>query len=179
MATDIFRAPAKAARTTVCETVSALKRTPTGQKAKLFAVANAPIGLPIENQPTNHTTQHGFAQDSIPGETRGLRFVILLLDSVDEHAARIRQVCESRHHEVIVHTANISGVDLDRLVPSVDVVAVNMTLDRPSDWRLLARVCGMRSPASMRPGVLSLSSVYRGPEPRLRAERLGSRFVYD
>lgn len=103
---------------------------------------------------------------------------ILLLNAFPEQETGIRRVLVCRHWEVIVRPWNIYRRDLRNLVNAVDMVVVNVVLNRPRDWALLAQVCSYRLRPSS-PGVIALCPTRTGLyNPRLRAEALGARGVY-
>jgi len=104
---------------------------------------------------------------------------ILLIDTNQFHANRLTAELQHHNHRVAAASPEEIRGDLTRILPQFDVVVVNVTADRQSAWDLLANICQGAAWLDSGPRVLAVSSVYRGPEARLRAERSGARLVYD
>lgn len=103
----------------------------------------------------------------------------LVIDPIQAHALKITAALEERGHEVTTITTDEVSENLEQSLLQFDLTIVNLTLDRPEDWSLLRRVCQCKPMDFRRFGVLAVCSVYRGPQPRLKAERIGCRWVYD
>lgn len=102
-----------------------------------------------------------------------------MIDPIASHARRLERVLEERDHRVTLTMPEPLPGELGPILMHFDVVIVNMTLNRPEDWDLLRRLCQWKPMEYLRLGILAVCSVYQGPQPKLRAERLGCRWVYD
>lgn len=103
----------------------------------------------------------------------------LLIDPIHVHAARITVALEEQGHDVTRRAPEEVSESLEQSLLQFDLVIVNLTLDRPEDWSLLRRICRYKPMDCLCMRVLAVCSVYRGPQPKLKAERLGCRWVYD
>lgn len=103
---------------------------------------------------------------------------VLVIDPIASHASKVRSILEARNRRVTVILPQ-QFPETPELILRRFVVIVNLTLNRCEEWDVLHRVCHGRPTEHDRPGVLALSSVYRGPGFRLAAERMGCRFLYD
>lgn len=104
---------------------------------------------------------------------------VLVIDPVERHAAALTLTLRQHHHAVTEMAFPELPADLERVVTCFDILIVNLTMNRVEDWDLLRRVCQCNLMNRSAPKVLAVSTTYRGPEPRLRAERLGSRWIYE
>lgn len=103
---------------------------------------------------------------------------ILIVDPTATHAGKLKAVLQGRKHRVTEIVLERLSSALIQILAQFDVVIVDMTRDRREDWQLLRRVCYGRPLDRDTPRILAICAVYRGPRPRLDAERLGCRWLY-
>ena|ERR1700730_4982548 len=104
--------------------------------------------------------------------------ILLVADKDNSDVAGIAYILVRDRHRV---TMAESLRDL-RLIAAENakyqIVIVDLTRNRPSDWRNLDDAVGAVTSDSARPMVLAFSSVYRGVAMKIYAERRGSRFIW-
>jgi len=103
---------------------------------------------------------------------------ILVIDPIEDRAAMLARALQQRKHSVTVWISSQAPADLGRVEKNVDVVIVDLSRNRPSDWHNLDQIMTAVSAHSPRPMVLCLSDVYRGPAMKLEVERRGGRFTW-
>jgi DNA-binding NarL/FixJ family response regulator len=105
------------------------------------------------------------------------RISVLLLDSDPNHAEGLTRTLQSLGYVVTtcsdIHSVlhGLSNSDFDVLIVSSN---------RPSEWRTYITQIHKITRTKRYPSrVICLARVYRGPQERLDAERLGVRFIYE
>ena len=103
---------------------------------------------------------------------------ILLLDADCARAAELTMQLQRRNHRVVAKSPSAIRGDLAEAISDAEIVLVNITADRPTDWDFLRSLCQTAAEIQAGPQILAICDVYRGTAPRLRAEQLGCRFLY-
>jgi hypothetical protein len=103
---------------------------------------------------------------------------ILLIDADPGHASSRTLELQRRGHLVTKGSPRGVPGELVKLLTQSEIALVNVTADQQVDWDLLREVCEAASTVNPPPSVVAVSSVYRGPSARLRAQRLGAALVY-
>lgn len=101
---------------------------------------------------------------------------VLLIDINEMHGANITVELARRKHCIANALHEDIRGDLAGILTGVDVVVVNVT--PAHGWDILAAVCREAARSNIGPCVLAVSSVHSDPAAKLRAEKLGARFVY-
>jgi hypothetical protein len=103
---------------------------------------------------------------------------VLLIDREGRFEPHVIMKLRTHGHDVIPSSREEIGCNPLAILAAIDIVVVNITGNTEIDWDLLRNICQIASILNPGPQVLSISHVYRGPTMRLRAERLGSAFIY-
>ena len=112
-------------------------------------------------------------------ETTAMARILLLSDTDSSDAAAIVSVL-ARHRHTLQVATNLQEVPLSldgRDLP-YDVVIVDLSRNRPSDWQNFDNILRVARVDPPKPMVLCVSSVYRGPSMKLEVERRGGRFAW-
>ena len=105
--------------------------------------------------------------------------VLLLLDPDSPDATTVPSVLERQRHTPKVTTGLQDALlHLMNDAPRYDVVVVDLSRNRPSDWQALDELMRVSALVSPKPMVLGFSAVYHGPSMKLEVERRGGRFVW-
>jgi ActR/RegA family two-component response regulator len=105
---------------------------------------------------------------------------ILLLDSDADHASAQALALKKRDHAITVALADqTKPTALREQIRHHDIVILNLSRNRSSDWTLLDWISGVVATNPGKPRVLAISSVKRGPGMKLDAEAYKARFVYE
>lgn len=104
---------------------------------------------------------------------------ILLIDPDETHAGELRNFLERHRFSVRVCKREIDGVnELGRSGAQFDVLILEMTRDRPEAWEVFVHV-RRRMGVQAAPALMCTCRGYRGPQLRMRIERLGAKLVYE
>lgn len=105
---------------------------------------------------------------------------VLLIDSDEDHARTLALFLERHRYAVTVSTSKGNAFrPLERNCEEFDVVILDMSANRPQDWRTFDQIRTLPRMTTVRPMILCLSRVYRGPGMKLEIERKGARLVYE
>jgi len=104
---------------------------------------------------------------------------LLVIDPQGSHAAGLEAVLRQSNHQVSCVAPEELRFPIGQYLVGFDFVIVNMTLNRDEDWKVLRRLCHASVADIDSPRVIAVSEIYRGPQPRLEAERLGCVWIYD
>ena len=99
-----------------------------------------------------------------------------MLDSERRLSALRQALVERRNYAVHVATTNEKTENLLRSA-SFDVVVMDISSNKRSDWDALSRIRLETVNAARKPMILCISATDLGPEARLAVERKGGRFV--
>ena len=103
---------------------------------------------------------------------------IFLIDGDPAHATDVTLALQRHNHRVTTISPEEVCDALVTTLAQVEIVLVNVTADGQRDWDLLRDVCDLVAMTNLGPQILAVSTVYRGPTARLRAEKLGGRLIY-
>lgn len=104
---------------------------------------------------------------------------ILILDDDLQHASQLADALQHRRHAVTVCGVQNILVELGENKTEFEIVILDITRNRPSDWKLLDRIRELWMAAAERPDIFCVSQVYRGPAERIAIEQKGLRLVYE
>jgi len=108
----------------------------------------------------------------------GVKTRVLIIDSDQAHADSIARGLERRNYATVI-TSHETALAEPVQIRKFDVVIIEISLNRRTDWALLQKTSALAVTALRRPVFVALSNVYRGPELRLRLERRGIRLLYE
>jgi DNA-binding response OmpR family regulator len=105
---------------------------------------------------------------------------ILLIDSDQNHASALRLFLERQRYSVS-HCACRTDVvnELLRNASAFDFVVLDLTGERREAWEAFERLRRLTKFNWEKPDLICLCRGYRGPQLRMRVERLGARLVYE
>lgn len=102
------------------------------------------------------------------------------MDSNENHAEMLTRSLERHGHSV---TRCRTDRDLLRYLAKhgerFEVVILDLSANRPGDWKALDQIRRLCAMHVTRPTVLCISRTYRGPRTKLDVERRGARLVYE
>lgn len=105
------------------------------------------------------------------------RIRVLLLDSDPNHAEELMRSLQSFGY-VVTTCSDIRSVLRSLSNSEFDILIVSS--NRPSEWRTsITQIHKITRTKRYSSRVLCLARVYRGPQERLDAERLGVRLIYE
>ena len=106
--------------------------------------------------------------------------LILLFDSDHDHGHLVASALEKQRHMIVTFIKPQDMVSyLDRRMSGVDIVILDLSLNRSIDWQTLDHICHRNMTVPDQLGILCFSRIYRGPEFRLEVECRGARLFYD
>lgn len=103
---------------------------------------------------------------------------ILLVEPDDRPTSGLAPVLERRHVVMVLATRSVVSGELRKGSFSYDIVVLDITRNAQEDWAALDEIERLHRQCAAGPSILCFSTVYKGPEMHLRAERKGARFVY-
>ena len=103
---------------------------------------------------------------------------ILLVEPDDRPASGLAADLEKRHAVRVLATRAVISGELRRSNLSYDIAVIDMTRNAPEDWTALNELQKLHRRRTAGPHILCFSTIYKGPEMHLRAERKGARFIY-
>jgi DNA-binding response OmpR family regulator len=87
---------------------------------------------------------------------------ILIFDEDLQHANGLADALHHRRHSVTVCRQQNVLIELGESKTEFEIVILDITRSRPSDWKLLDRIRELWTSVEM-PKILCVSRVYRGP----------------
>jgi hypothetical protein len=104
---------------------------------------------------------------------------VLLIDLGQPYLSSIVRALQQRHHRIIPARPDRALFEtLSFTSGEFDLILIDLTRNTQAEWALLEQIRMITTTNRSYAEILSFSSVNRGPEMRLRAERLGVRFIY-
>jgi hypothetical protein len=103
---------------------------------------------------------------------------ILFIEPDDQPSSGLASELARRHVVRTLATRFVTAGQIRKDGAGDEVVVFDMTRNRPEDWAALKALQKLCRQGAGGPGILCFSTVYKGPEMHLRAERRGVRFVY-
>jgi DNA-binding response OmpR family regulator len=105
---------------------------------------------------------------------------ILLIDPDECHARELANFLERQGLSVQVCNRETDGVnELGRDGAEYDVVILEVTGSRLKVWEVLGDIRTRMGTRTTTPGIICICRGYRGPQLRMRIERMGAKLVYE
>jgi CheY-like chemotaxis protein len=104
---------------------------------------------------------------------------VLVLDSSESNVKTLVLALERRRYSVTVCTTAQDTINELKRGRGFDVIVIDLTTNRPEDWEAFDELRRIAWVGSHTPGIVCFSTVYRGPQVKLKVERKGGRFTYE
>ncbi len=104
---------------------------------------------------------------------------IVLIDSDERLSSELSDFLRRRQHTVTICRGASEVTEELRTNRAVhDVIALNMSRNRPEDWDVLQQIHEFIGGENAGPRILCFSTAYWGPRMQIAIERRGGRLVY-
>jgi hypothetical protein len=104
---------------------------------------------------------------------------VLLIDLGQPYLSSIVRELQQRHHQTIPARPDRTLFETISFTSGAfDLILIDLTRNTQAEWSLLEKIRKITTTYMSSAEILGFSGVYRGPEMRLRAERIGVRFIY-
>ncbi len=105
---------------------------------------------------------------------------VLLIDPDETHARELGNFLERQRFSVRVCKHGTDGVnELRRKRAQYDVLILEMTGDHLKVWEVFRHVRKHLGSKATTPGLICTCRGYRGPQMRMKIERLGAKLIYE
>jgi DNA-binding response OmpR family regulator len=105
---------------------------------------------------------------------------ILLIDPNENHARELGDFLERQRFSVQICKHGTDGVnELRRKGTQFDIVIIEMTGDCRKAWEVFGHIRRHMGSKATTPGLICTCRGYRGPQMRMRVERLGAKLIYE